>query len=98
VPVEDNRGNLKGIITKKRLNSYLADSSNDSLAVAADVMEPNPVTIGPNSDIKYAMLLMIDKGLSCLPVIEKNQLIGIITDRDTQEIWNKMNKSLNAKN
>jgi len=98
VPVEDNRGNLKGIITKKRLNSYLADPSNDSLAVAADVMEPNPVTIGPNSDIKYAMLLMIDKGLSCLPVIEKNQLIGIITDRDTQEIWNKMNKSLNAKN
>lgn len=98
VPVEDNRGNLKGIITKKRLNSYLANSSNDPLAVAADVMEPNPVTIGPNSDIKYAMLLMIDKGLSCLPVIEKNQLIGIITDRDTQEIWNKMNKSSNARN
>lgn len=97
VPVEDNRGNLKGIITKNRLNSYLANPSNDPLAVAADVMEPNPVTIGPNSDIKYAMLLMIDKGLSCLPVIEKNQLIGIITDRDTQEIWNKMNKSLNAK-
>jgi CBS domain-containing protein len=98
MPVEDNHGNLKGIITKKRLNDYLKNSSNNSLAVASDVMEPSPVTIGPNSDIKYAMLLMIDKGLSCLPVIEKNQLIGIITDHDTQEIWNKMSKSINAKN
>jgi len=98
VPVEDSRGNLKGIITKKRLNDYLANPENDPLAVAADVMQSNPVTIEPNADIKYAMLLMIDRGLSCLPVIEKNQLIGILTDWDTKKIWNKMNKKSNGKN
>lgn len=98
LPVEDNQGKLKGIITKNRLVRYLNDPDKDGLATAADVMDANPVTIGPNDDIKYAMLLMIDKEVSCLPVVEKDELIGIITDKDAQDIWNKMNKHANAKN
>lgn len=92
LPVEDSRGNLKGIITKKRLIRYLEDEKNDPLSTAADVMDKNPITIGPNDDLKYAMLLMMDKGISCLPVVAKNQLIGIITDKDTQVVWEKIKK------
>lgn len=98
LPVEDSHGKLKGIITKNRLVHYLSNPDKDGLATAADVMDTDPVTIGPNDDIKYAMLLMIDKGVSCLPVVEKNELIGIITDKDTQDIWNKMKKKTDAKN
>jgi len=98
LPVEDTSGKLKGIITKKRLVRYLESPDFDALATASDVMEENPVTIGPNDDIKYAMLLMLDKGVSCLPVVEKDELIGIITNKDTQEIWDKMKKRSNAKN
>lgn len=98
LPVEDSHGKLKGIITKNRLVRYLNNPKKDGLATAADVMAANPVTIGPNDDIKYAMLLMIDKGVSCLPVVEKNELIGIITDKDAQDIWNKMKKNTDAKN
>lgn len=98
LPVEDSQGKLKGIITKKRLVRYLNNPEKDGLATAADVMDANPVTIGPNEDIKYAMLLMIDKEVSCLPVVEKDELIGIITDKDAQDIWNKMNKHADAKN
>ena len=97
LPVEDTSGKLKGIITKKRLVRYLESPDFDALATASDVMEENPVTIGPNDDIKYAMLLMLDKGVSCLPVVEKDELIGIITNKDTQEIWDKMKKRSNAK-
>ncbi len=92
LPVEDSRGNLKGIITKKRLLRYLEDEKNDPLSIAADVMDKNPITIGPNDDIKYAMLLMMDKGISCLPVVVKGELIGIITDKDTQAVWEKIKK------
>lgn len=92
LPVESSKGELKGIITKKRLINYLSTNSRDLLYTAADVMEKNPVVIGPNEDIKYAMLLMLDKKVSCLPVVENNQLVGIITDKDTVEIWDKMNK------
>lgn len=97
LPVEDSRGKLKGIITKNRLVRYLNNPEKDGLATASDVMEKDPITISPNEDIKYAMLLMIDKDISCLPVVEKDVLIGIITDKDTQDIWNKMKKHSDAK-
>lgn len=98
LPVEDPHGKLKGIITKNRLVRYLNNPEKDGLLTAADVMDTDPVTIGPNDDIKYAMLLMIDKGVSCLPVVEKDVLIGIITEKDAQDIWNKIKKRTDAKN
>tara|TARA_R100001143_G_scaffold63596_1_gene73230 strand:- start:3849 stop:4130 length:282 start_codon:yes stop_codon:yes gene_type:complete len=91
-------GTLKGIITKKRLVHYLNSSDSDNFATASDVMSKNPVTIGPNDDIKYAMLLMIEKKVSCLPVVEKNELVGIITDKDAKNVWDKMKSRSNAKN
>jgi CBS domain-containing protein len=97
LPVEDNRGNLKGIVTKKRLVRYLDDPDRNPLATAADVMDNDPLTIKPDTDIDDAILLMLDKGLSCLPVVEKNELIGIITDKDTDYIREKMKKHGNAK-
>jgi CBS domain-containing protein/gamma-glutamylcysteine synthetase len=97
LPVEDSRGKLKGIITKKRLVRYLNNPDRKALLTAADVMESDPVTISPNDDIKFAMLLMLDKGISSLPVVEKDELVGIITDYDTQNVWNKMKKQGNVK-
>jgi CBS domain-containing protein len=97
LPVEDKDGQLKGIITKKRLDRYLKDSENARQLTAADVMDRHPTTIKPDADIKYAMLLMLDEGISCLPVIEGGKLIGILTDNDTQSIWSKIKKNSNAK-
>lgn len=97
LPVEDNDGRLKGIITKKRLDRYLDGSKEARQLTAADVMDQNPTTIKPDEDIRYAMLLMLDEGISCLPVIEQDKLIGIITDKDTQSIWSKIKKNTNAK-
>jgi len=97
LPVEGKDGELKGIITKKRLDRYLTDDKINQQLTAADVMDRNPTTIKPDEDIKYAMLLMLDEGISCLPVIEQGKLIGIITDKDTQSIWGKIKKNSNAK-
>jgi len=93
LPVEGPDGKLKGIITKKRLINYLSDNNNDPFSVASDVMNDNPVTISPNDDLKYAMLLMLDQKISCLPVVEENRLVGILTERDTNEVWKKIKKA-----
>jgi CBS domain-containing protein len=97
MPVEDKNGQLKGIITKSRLDRYLKKVGNTRELTAADVMDLNPTTIKPDDDIKYAMLLMVDEGISCLPVIEQGKLIGILTDKDTQTIWTKIKRNSNAK-
>lgn len=93
IPVEDDMGNLKGLITRKNLDKYLSEKKGDALTTAREIMQKDLITIGPTVDAKYAMLLMVDKKISCLPVVEGNHLIGLITDKDTQEIWEKLRKN-----
>src|SRR6056297_1793424 len=90
LPVEDNKGKLKGIVTKKRLVRYLEKIGENKLATASDVMAKDPITISPGEDIKYAILLMLDRGISSLPVIDNGDLVGIITDKDTRSVWEKL--------
>lgn len=96
LPVEDNKGKLKGIVTKKRLVRYLEKIDENKLATATDVMAKDPITISPDEDIKYAILLMLDRGISSLPVIDKGYLVGIITDNDTRSVWEKLKQRGNA--
>jgi CBS domain-containing protein len=96
LPVEGYRGELKGMITKDRLVRYFNTPGHDELATASDVMVENPVTVGPNEDIRDAMIMMEKMDVSYLAVTEKNELIGIVTDNDIKRILERMKGSRNA--
>jgi len=49
---------------------------------AEDVMRPRLITIGADEDAARASVLMIEHGISGLPVIEGEKLVGIITKTD----------------
>ena len=53
-----------------------------------DVMTPDPVTISPNHSIGAALARMRRGGFRRLPVVEKEKLVGIITDRDLRLAMN----------
>lgn len=53
-----------------------------STFIAADIMTPNPITIGGGDDVSEASLLMIRNGISGLPVVKNFLLVGIITKTD----------------
>jgi acetoin utilization protein AcuB len=53
-----------------------------------DVMTPDPVTIGPNHSIGAALARMRRGGFRRLLVVEKDKLVGIITDRDLRLAMN----------
>ncbi len=61
IPVEDEKGSLTGLITRKNVDKYLAEKQGDILLTAKEIMQKDLVTIGPTTDAKYAMLLMVDK-------------------------------------
>lgn len=46
------------------------------------VMTKNPITISPNALLEEAAILMRDNGVSFLPVVENEKLVGIITESD----------------
>jgi CBS domain-containing protein len=49
----------------------------------ADVMTPNPVSVGPTTVLKEAIQLMADRHIGGLPVIdEAQQLVGILSESD----------------
>lgn len=49
----------------------------------ADVMSTDLITVKPEASIQAAARLMVDHGVSGLPVVsERSELVGIITERD----------------
>lgn len=47
-----------------------------------DVMATDVVTVGPDVGIKEAARLMVETGISGLPVVEDGELVGMITESD----------------
>lgn len=49
---------------------------------AAEIMSTDLVTIGPDTPVVQAVSLMIAQGISCLPVLAEQRLVGIVTNTD----------------
>ncbi|MCB0481160.1 MAG: CBS domain-containing protein [Flavobacteriales bacterium] len=90
VPVEDDHGKLLGLINKTTIDKYLSSDKVDPLATAGDLMNTNLVVVSPETDIKHAMLKMIHKKVSSLPVVDNGELVGIVTDVDMTLVWEKI--------
>jgi len=54
--------------------------SNDT--PVSDVMTPNVITIGPDQRLEECMVIMSDRHIRHLPVMEADKLIGIISIND----------------
>ncbi len=51
-----------------------------------DRMTPDPITITPKNTIADAFVLLREKEIRRLPVVDKGKLVGIMTDRDLREV------------
>ena len=48
----------------------------------AQVMSAPPITIGPEASVQLAARLMADHRIGCLPVVEADELTGLVTETD----------------
>jgi CBS domain-containing protein len=46
------------------------------------VMSAPPVVIGPDASVKEAALVMAERKIGCLPVVESGRLVGMLTETD----------------
>lgn len=45
-------------------------------------MSPDPVTVGPSTEVAVARQLLRDHGIRHLPVVECGRVVGMVSDRD----------------
>jgi CBS domain-containing protein len=92
VPVEDSEGRLVGLITHRGLLRMLINSATSStkLTTVREIMIDDPVTVSPSTSSLEAMELMRNHRVGCLPVVEGDQLVGIITSYDFLEATAKL--------
>lgn len=92
LPVIDDSGRVVGIVTlgdirearpkeSGRLNVWEIHFLAASLEVR-DFMTPAPVTVTPETPVREAAKIMLDRKIGGLPVIVDGKLVGIVTESD----------------
>jgi CBS domain-containing protein len=81
VVVED--GLLTGIFTEHDIVSRVIAAGSDPRAVQLrEVMTPEPLSVGPESTLGHALVLMHERAIRHLPVVVDGRPIGVVCARD----------------
>ena len=89
IPVEDDEGRLVGLVSQRAILRLVGQGmrSVDGEPVAvSDIMNPAPATTTPDTATLKAMRQMRRNQIGCLPVIEGERLVGVVTERDFNEV------------
>lgn len=85
VPVEDSEGRLVGLVSHRsllRLVGQGASGASEEPVLVETIMKKTVVTVSPETSTLEAIEKMRAHRVGCLPVVEGDKLVGIITERD----------------
>ena len=72
-----------GIFSERdALTRVLAKERDPATTTLADVMTPDPITIGPDATVQQALDIMAAKGFRHLPVLAGERIVAIVSIRD----------------
>lgn len=92
LPIVDEEGKLAGLVTQRDLfhggllkalgyGTHARSKALDGLAVK-EAMISEVVTTSPDTPLKDAAKVMLERKIGCLPVIYGEKIVGIITESD----------------
>lgn len=73
---------LAGIITERDIVRAVSEDADPADEVVGDWMTEAPDTIDPGVDVEEAAAWLLEVGYRHLPVMEDDELIGIVSMRD----------------
>jgi CBS domain-containing protein len=85
VPVEDEHGHLIGLVTHRGLLRLLTRGStapDGTSMTVREIMKPNPTSVSSTTLTLEAIDIMQRSGIGCLPIVDDDQLVGIVTSYD----------------
>jgi CBS domain-containing membrane protein len=92
LPVVDENGALVGILTQRDLfhNAVMralgygqraAAQARETLVIK-EAMHTDVISVTPDTPLRDAARLMLQRKIGCLPVLEGQRIVGIITEAD----------------
>jgi CBS domain-containing protein len=78
-------GRLVGILTERDVLRAVAGGITDTTTVL-DWMTPNPETMEPEETTRQAAVLMIHGGFRHMPIVEGEDVVGMLSIRDLMRV------------
>jgi CBS domain-containing protein/ribosome-associated translation inhibitor RaiA len=82
IPITDDKKQLLGMITYYDILDCIKADPNEKIKK----MMVTPPTVTPDTVIEEIARVMISSGIEAIPVIENNQIIGIVSDFDIAKV------------
>jgi CBS domain-containing protein len=100
LPVVDRGGRLVGIVTDRDLRQVIFDPriqermGTTPEAVRAltvrEIMTWGVITARPTTEVREAARLMHERKIGALPVVERNAVVGIVTESDLLDVLERL--------
>ncbi len=81
-PIVNNQCQLLGIVSDRDLLKGISDVRLSHNIDVHALMTPAPITITRQTSVQTAARMMLAHRISCLPVLEGERLVGILTSND----------------
>jgi CBS domain-containing protein len=89
MPVEGLKGELKGLLTRSRIERLIKEDESIKFKLVKEVMIKNVIVAEPNDELDISIKRMKRFKVGCLPVVQRDELVGIITETDIINVLEK---------
>lgn len=93
VPVEDDTGQLLGLVSHRSILRLIADGESSEPTCVRDIMHTELVTVEPGTRTVDAIRTMRENKLSCLLVVKNGKLLGLVTEHDLLKVASRLLES-----
>jgi len=90
-PVENTKGDLVGLVSVgNMLKHYVKNNRSKKTVTVEEVMVKDVISIDQDSNILDAIKIMQDHKIGCLPVVDHNELVGLVTESELLKISSRV--------
>jgi CBS domain-containing protein/gamma-glutamyl:cysteine ligase YbdK (ATP-grasp superfamily) len=90
VPVEDKDHHLLGLVTQRAVLRFLTSGGAAHTTPVAEIMRTDVATVSPETPTVDAIRLMRKLRVGCLPIMQEDRLVGIVTEQDFMDIASRL--------
>lgn len=90
VPVEDKDHRLVGLVSYRSVMRFMVNGGSIKTTPVSALMRTDVQTVSPDTRTTDAIALMQRYRMGCLPVVQDERLVGVITEQDFLGIASKL--------